>query len=396
MCWSFNFGFPGNKKRKSSPPSSNEKKRRDRPADSALHGEGRPVAVEYSEKRSSKESSRKRRSGDSTPRSPRHEREREEHRPRSQHHYEYAYREREKYRPAPDVKVPQMYRHAREPSSVNSSQEALLNPRPHRSQHHRRRHPKQTSQSTLRGRGAKRDPVRHTKSKRDIRPEPSRGWSLFAPSPPKTPKREHRNYQTLDASPRSQRSSRQHRSSTVSQASPGSSRSQNRHHRSRQHEQSASSSRQARSRTPNTAARRVPDRRFAVLAATNQALEEVRQEAFAQSPPPQRRERLRRYEGVTIPTSQIPFNWDCPSSSGSSLSSPSNWPRSNSLSNFGAQFNSSDAQMYIPIFQRCGRCKLWEMLEMGKVFGDFDRNTGLAGPPGDLWGPRGMAGGGGF
>jgi hypothetical protein len=59
----------------------------------------------------------------------------------------------------------------------------------------------------------------------------------------------------------------------------------------------------------------VPDRRFAVLAATNQALEEVRQEAFAQPSPPPRRERLRRYEGVTIPTSQIPFNWDCVSSS---------------------------------------------------------------------------------
>lgn len=317
MCWSFNFGFPGNKKRKSS-SSSDEKKRRDRPADNALHGEGRPVVAEYSEKRSSKESSRKRRSGDSTPRSPRREREREEHRPRSQHYYEDAHRHRERHRSVPDVEVPQMYRRAPEPSSVNSSQEALLNPRPHRSQHHRRRHPKQTSQSTLRGRGAKRDPVRHSKSKKNLRPEPSRGWSLFAPSPPKTPKREHRSYQTLESSPRSQRSSRQHRSSTTttSQTSPESLRSSaNRHHRSRQHEQSASSSRQARSRTPNTAARRVPDRRFAVLAATNQALEELRQEAFAQSPPPPRRERLRRYEGVTIPTSQIPFNWDCVSSS---------------------------------------------------------------------------------
>jgi hypothetical protein len=49
--------------------------------------------------------------------------------------------------------------------------------------------------------------------------------------------------------------------------------------------------------------------------------------------------------------------------------------------------------MYIPTFQRC---ELREMLEMGKVFGDLDRNTGLAGPPGDLRGPRGMAGGGGF
>jgi hypothetical protein len=167
----------------------------------------------------------------------------------------------------------------------------------------------------LRGRGAKRDPPRHSKSKKSIRPEPSRGWSFFAPSPPKTPKQDHRNYQDLDSSPRSHRSSRHHRSSTTSYASPESLRSQPRHHRSRQHEQSAPSTRQTRSRTPNTTARRVPDRRFAVLAATNQALEEVRQEAFAQPSPPPRRERLRRYEGVTIPTSQIPFNWDCVSSS---------------------------------------------------------------------------------
>ncbi|CAN9254228.1 unnamed protein product [Alternaria alternata] len=105
MCWSFNFGFPGNKKRKSS-SSSDEKKRRDRPADNALHGEGRPVAAEYSEKCSSKESSRKRRSGDSTPRSPRREREREEHRPRSQHHYEDAHRNRERHRSVPDIELP--------------------------------------------------------------------------------------------------------------------------------------------------------------------------------------------------------------------------------------------------------------------------------------------------
>jgi hypothetical protein len=316
MCWSFNFGFPSNKKRKTS-SSSGEKKKRDHPADGALHGEGRPVVAEVSGKRSSKESSRKRRSGESAPRSPRREKEREteEHRPQSQHRHDDAYRSREQQRPALNVEVPQMYHRAVDPGSVNSSQEALLNPRPHRSQHHRRRHPKQTSQSTLRGRGAKRDPPRHSKSKKNIRPEPSRGWSFFAPSPPKTPKCSHRSYEALESSPRSHRSSRQHRSTTASQTSPESSRSQNRHHRSRQSEQSAPSSRHARSRTPNTTARRVPDRRFAVLAATNHALEEVRQEAFAQPSPPPRRERLRRYEGVTIPTSQIPFNWDCVSSS---------------------------------------------------------------------------------
>lgn len=314
MCWSFSFGLPGKKKPKTSP--SGEKKRRERPSDGALRGEGRAVTEEISEKRTSKDSAKKRRSVDSTPRSPRREREREEHRPRSQHPHEDAYRSRERYRPTQHLQVPQTYqRSSAEPTSVNSSQETLLNPRPHRSQHHRRRHPKQTSQSTLRGRGAKRDPPRHSKSKKNIRPEPPRGWSLFAPSPPKTPRRGSRTYHTLDSSPRSHRSSRQPLSATPSQTSPESTRSHPRHHRSRQQQPSASSTRQARSRTPNTTARRVPDRRFAVLAATNQALEEVRQEAFAAPSPPPRRERLRRYEGVTILTSQIPFNWDCVSSS---------------------------------------------------------------------------------
>ncbi|RMZ69362.1 hypothetical protein GMOD_00006147 [Pyrenophora seminiperda CCB06] len=313
MCWSFNFGLPGKKKPKT-PPSS-EKKRRDKPSDGALRGQGRAVAEDISEKRSSRDSTGKRRSADSTPRSPRREREREEQRPRSQYTYEDAYRSRERYRPAQHLQVPQTYHRSSEPTNVNSSQETLLNPRPHRSQHHRRRHPKQTSQSTLRGRGAKRDPPRHSKSKKNIRPEPSHGWSLFSPSPTKTPKRESRSYHTLDSSPHSHRSSRQTHSATPSQPSPESTRSHTRHHRSRQHQPSAPSVRQARSRTPNTTARRVPDRRFAVLAATNQALEEVRQEAFAAPSPPPRRERLRRYEGVAIPTSQIPFNWDCVSSS---------------------------------------------------------------------------------
>jgi hypothetical protein len=316
MCWSFNFGFSPNKKPKTS-SSSGEKKRRDAPADSALRGKGRPIVEQASEKRRSKDSSTKRRSGDSTlpaPRSPRREKQRDSYTPRSQHHYEDAYRKREHYRSALDLEVPQTYRRSLEPETVNSSQETLLNPRPHRSQHHRRRHPTQSSQGTLRGRGAKRDPPKHSKSKKNIRPEPSRGWSFFTPSPPRTPKREHRSYQTLDYSPRSHRSSRQYHSSTTSQTSPESSRSQNRH-RSRRHEQSTTSTRQARPRTPNTTAHRVPDRRFAVLAATNQALEEVRQEAFAQPSPPPRRTRLHRYEGVAIPTSQIPFNWDCMSTS---------------------------------------------------------------------------------
>ncbi|KAI8938748.1 hypothetical protein NX059_004614 [Plenodomus lindquistii] len=315
MCWSFNFGFPSNKKHKSS--SSNEKKRRERPIEDALHGEGKTVVTEVSEKRHSKDSSRKTRSADSTtPRSPR--RERDEHRPQSHHHYDSPSRNRDEYRPALNVEVPQMYYRAAQPESAHSSQEALLNPRPHRSQQTRQRHPKRSSQTTLRGRGAKRDPPRYSKSKKNLRPEPSRGWSFFAPSPPKTPKRErsHRDYQTLESSPRSHRSSRDHRSTTTtSQTNPESPRSQNRHRSSRQHERQTPTSRPARSRTPNTAARRVPDRRFAVLAATNQALENVRREAFAQPSPPPRRERLRRYDGVALPTSQIPFNWDCVSSS---------------------------------------------------------------------------------
>lgn len=310
MCWCFSFGLSSSKKPKR--PSSGEKKRRDGP-DDALHGRGKPVAAEVSEKRRSGDSSRKRRSTETaTPRSPR--REREEQRPPTQQYYEDAYQRRDQYRPALNVQVPEMYYRTAVPGSTHSSQEALLNPRPHRSQQTRQRHPKRTSQTTLRGRGAKRDPPRHSKSKKTIQAEPSRGWSFFAPSPPKTPKRDHRTYQTLDSSPRSHRSSRQHRSPQTTVTSD-SSRSQTRHHRSRQQERSAPSSRQARSRTPNTAARRVPDRRFAVLAATNQALENVRREAFAQPSPPPRRERIRRYEGVTIPTSQIPFNWDCVSSS---------------------------------------------------------------------------------
>jgi hypothetical protein len=309
MCWCFNFGLSSKKKQQSS--SSGEKKRRDG-ADEPLRGKGRPVVAEVSEKRRSSSTHRRKKSGDSgTTRSSR--REKEEHRPRSQQYVDDAPPQRETYRPALDVQVPEMWHRTVETGSTNSSQEALLNPRPQRSsQHQRQRHPKRTSQTTLRGRGAKRDPPRASKSKKNLRPEPSRGWSFFAPSPPKTPKREHRNYQTLDSSPRSHRSSRQHRSPQATSESP---RSQNRHRSSRQHEREASSSRQGRSRTPNTAARRVPDRRFAVLAATNQALETVRREAFAQPSPPPRRERLRRYEGVTIPSSQIPFSWDCVSSS---------------------------------------------------------------------------------
>lgn len=310
MCWCFSFGFSSKPKHKSS--SSNEKRKRDAPADGALHGKGRPLVAEDQEKRRSKESTRKRTStkaeGLHSPR-----RTKDEADTRSQYHYEDTYRSYEPQRPALNVQVPDMWQRSVYPGSTHSSQETLLNPRPHRSTHQRQRHPRHTSQSTLRGRGAKRDPPKSSKSKKNLRSEPSRGWSLFAPSPPKTLSK--RNYQTLDPSPRSVRSSRHHRSPQQNDTASTSSPSQSRHHRSRQHEQQTATTRTMRSRTPNTTVRRVPDRRFAVLAATNQALETVRRDAFAQPSPPPRRERLRRYEGVTIPTSQMPFNWDCVSSS---------------------------------------------------------------------------------
>ncbi|KAL6703717.1 hypothetical protein ACN47E_009411 [Coniothyrium glycines] len=317
MCWSSFFGIPNSKKPKGS-SSSSEKKRRDSPAHGALHGHGQPVVADVSEKRRSKDSTRKRRSKETpTLRAP--GRGMEEPRPRSQRGVEDAHLKREHRRPTLNVQVPDLHHRPIIPGSACSSQEALLNPRPHRSQHTRQRHPKRPSQGTLKGRGAKRDPPRHSKSNKALQQDSPRGWSLFAPapSPPKTPKRPHRHYEELDPSPRSHRSSHHHRSPpTSSQVSPESSRSQHRHRPSRhQHDRLAPSTRRTRSSTPNTTARRVPDRRFAVLAATNQALENVRREAFAQPSPPPRRERLRRYEGVTLPTSQIPFNWDCVSSS---------------------------------------------------------------------------------
>ncbi len=308
MCWCFNFGFTSKPKGRSS--SSGEKRRRDAPGDGALHDKGQAVVAEVQEKRRPKESSRKRRSTEAeVPRSLR--RVREEVAPRPQYEYDNGYRGYEQHRPALNVQVPPMWHRSVYPGSTHSSQEALLNPRPHRSTHQRQRYPKQTSQSTLRGHGAKRDPPRKSKSK-TLRSEPSRGWSFFAPSPSKTPKTpSKRDYQTLDPSPRSHRSSRQHRSTQHGDVPTTTSPSQSRHSRSRQHEQRASTSHRTRSQTPNTTARRVPDRRFAVLAATNQALETVRRDAFAQPSPPPQRERLRRYQGVTIPTSQLPFNWDC-------------------------------------------------------------------------------------
>jgi len=316
MCWSFNFGFPGSKTIKD--PSSIQSKRQGKPIEGALHGKNIPLGTGVSEKRGLNQTSKKRRSGTSTaPRTPR--REREGHRQQYYHHQDHdsAFGSCDEYQPALNAAWPEMYsRSVVQTKSASSSQETLLNPRPHRSQCTRQRHPERTSQTTLRGRGAKRVPLRPSKSK-NLRPEPSRGWSLFAPSPP-MPKRQrsHRDYQGLEASPRIHLSSRaRHSTTTPSQTSPESSRSQAHNPSLHRQEQQFPASRPARSHIPNTATRRAPDRRFAVLAATNQALENVRREAFAQPSPPPRRERLRRYEGVSVPTNRIPFNWDCVSSS---------------------------------------------------------------------------------
>ena len=188
MCWCFNFGFSSKPKSKSL--SSNEKRRRDAPADGTLHGKGRPIVAGVQEKRRSKESTIKKRSTDTeAPRSPQQVRDGVD--PRSQGQYGGSYRGYEQRRPALNVQVPNMWQRSvhpgsyQYPTSTHSSQETLLNPRPHRSTHQRQRHPKHTSQSTLRGRGAKRDPPKNSSSKKNIRPESSRGWSFFAPSPPK-------------------------------------------------------------------------------------------------------------------------------------------------------------------------------------------------------------------
>jgi hypothetical protein len=325
MFCCFQLGFSKNKKRKGSSPAG-EKKRRDRPTEKTLHGDGISVVAEVREKPKSKEAPPQRRLKETeTTRSPR--REREAHRARPKDQYYDAHNPEEHDRSALHLDTPGMWYRSVDPESSTSSQEMLLNPRPHRSTNQRQRHPKRTSQTTLRGRGTKRDPPKHRKSKKDLQQQSSwPGWSLFSPSPPKTPKRE-RQYQTLDSSPvtfdsspRSHRSTRHRQSSQPSQQIPETSQLQQRHTRSRQHARQPSPARVTRSRASNTTARRTPDRRFAVLAATNQALESVRREAFAHPspsppPPPPRRERTQRYQGVTIPTSSIPFNWDCVSSS---------------------------------------------------------------------------------
>lgn len=320
MCWCFPFGLSNNRNRK--PTSSSDRKRREKPVVNSLHGNGVPVVTEVQEKRRSRETRGPARTKSQTEqivsRTTQHRRQDSQ----SQQNYrrQDVYGHRGTQRPDLNLQVPNMWHRSVDIASTNSSQEMLLNPRPHRSTRDRQRHPKRSSQATLRGRGAKRDPPRHSKSKKSLRQEPSRavGWSFFSPPPAKTPSRRDRNYSSTDAYSPSHRSSRHHATTGYQQIPESQPQSQSHsqpRHRSRQQQRQTPSSRSARSRTPNTAAQRTPDRRFAVLAATNHALEDLRREAFAQPSPPPRRERLRRYEGVTIPTSSIPFNWDCVSSS---------------------------------------------------------------------------------
>lgn len=309
MCFSFSFASSNSKKRKSAPPSPRDKKRRDGPPPS-LRGDGRKVVAEVDEKRASAERPRTRTSRDSP------YREKEDSVYRQQSHRSSGHtprNHRSQHRAPLNVQVPGMTRillwqslrtpadlkidvwhRPVVPETVNTSDEMLLNPRPHRSQHHRQRH---TSQKTLRGHG------KRVKSKKSVQEKP--GWKNPFSLSPERPSRRRDQYQSIESPPHTHRSHRQQHSP---QASPESSRSHQRQHRSRQ--QHASSGRQPAS---NTSARREPDRRFAVLAATNTALEDLRREAFLPSPPP-RRERLRRYQGVTIPAASIPYTWDCVSS----------------------------------------------------------------------------------
>jgi hypothetical protein len=115
MCWCFNFGFSSKPKNKS--PSSNEKRRRDASAENALRGKGRVVTTNIQEKRTSKESSRKRRSTDAeVQRPPR--RVRNEVDPRSQYHYGEAYQDYDQQRPALNVQVPTMWQRSVHPGAA--------------------------------------------------------------------------------------------------------------------------------------------------------------------------------------------------------------------------------------------------------------------------------------
>ncbi|KAF2815081.1 uncharacterized protein BDZ99DRAFT_190247 [Mytilinidion resinicola] len=293
MCWCWPFsGKPPPPKKKKSRPRSSES-RSEKHAYDSLNAEPVVVAYPAQEPLIPKEPRRSRETRTREPRTPQEakppqeiRRVREPKPPRQapKSPEKRAVREtprpRDARRPTVQLQVPDRWSRPVElVDSASSSTEMLLNPRPDRSRQHRQRHSR-SSTNTLRGRGAKRDPPSSSKSKKSAKPETKKSQWTRIPSPPKsTPRR--------DAPAQSQqRSPRQHHSS-----------------------------RSSRSRTPNTTARRVPDRRFAVLAATNEALEDIRREAFTYPSPPPRTHRVQRYQGVAIETTAIPFHWDCISNS---------------------------------------------------------------------------------
>ncbi|KAF1966934.1 hypothetical protein BU23DRAFT_559780 [Bimuria novae-zelandiae CBS 107.79] len=279
MCFGAFFGSSSQKHRNTQ-PDPRRKKRKERP--DALHYEKASSEVKTPERRSSERpSSNSKRTREPVERASRNS------------HSLYAYNRGASRRPTLAVTVPSMWYRPTETHS-NSSEEMLLNPRPRRSPHDKRQHhSKHTSQSTLRGRGAKRQ--RTTDTRADEQTHSS------------TPRRAPRTSQTQTYE---ESTSRRH-ASTRHQRSHGAA---DEHATSRARPGPRLYAQQYPSAPPNTGARRVPDRRFAVLAATNTALEQFRREAFAQPSPPPRRERLRRYQGMAIPASSIPFEWDCVSS----------------------------------------------------------------------------------
>ncbi|OCL10366.1 hypothetical protein AOQ84DRAFT_218594 [Glonium stellatum] len=235
--------------------------------------------------------------------------------------------------PRPKIRVEVPDRWYRTVEAETSSAEMLLNPKPERARQNRQRHPRRSSTTTLRGRGAKRDPPSDRKSSNQSKMRSGRGikrqeW-MCIPTPPVTPpqqqhhyqhqsqsqpqQNQHYQYQSQHQSQHQHQHQQQHQSQHRYQQQSHSQSHHQSHHQS-QHQHHHHRPRQARQRPPNSAARRVPDRRFAVLAATNQALEDIRREAFTSSPAPRR---VWRYQGVAVETAEIPFHWDCVSNQSS-------------------------------------------------------------------------------
>ena len=156
MCWCLPFCLPNHKKRKTATPG--EKRTPERPAPDLLQGNGIPVIAQAQEKRESKDASRARRSRETaTTRSPRSEREGSRLQQRQQ--LLNAHRGSVRYGADLKLQVPNIWHRPIALGKENSSQEMLLSPTPHTTAHHRQRHLKRSSQTTLRGRGAKRDPL---------------------------------------------------------------------------------------------------------------------------------------------------------------------------------------------------------------------------------------------